>query len=50
MEIPNLVTDTIASEVTTDPNDGIALSLHCALMHKEGEPGERFTRHPPGLN
>jgi hypothetical protein len=48
MEIPNLVTDTIANEVTTDPNNGIALPLHCALMHKEGEPGERLTREPPG--
>jgi kynurenine formamidase len=36
MEIPNLVTDTIASEVTTDPNNGIALPLHCALMRNLG--------------
>ncbi|MCL4422253.1 MAG: cyclase family protein [Actinobacteria bacterium] len=36
MEIPNLVTDTIANEVTTDPNNGTALPLHCALMHDLG--------------
>jgi kynurenine formamidase len=36
MEIPNLVTDTIANEVTTDPNTGIALPLHCALMRNLG--------------
>jgi kynurenine formamidase len=36
MEIPNLVTDTIANEVTTDPNNGIALPLHCALMRNLG--------------
>ena len=27
-EIPNLVTDTIANEVTSDPNTGVALPLH----------------------
>ena len=32
MEIPNLVTDTIANEVTMDPNNGVALVLHNALM------------------
>lgn len=32
MEIPNLVTDTIANEVTTDPVSGVALPLHAALM------------------
>jgi kynurenine formamidase len=36
MEIPNLVTDTIANEVTTDPESGIALPLHCALMRNLG--------------
>jgi kynurenine formamidase len=36
MEIPNLVTDTIANEVTTDPNTGVALPLHCALMRNLG--------------
>ena len=36
MEIPNLVTDTIANEVTADPNNGIALVLHNALMRNLG--------------
>ena len=36
MEIPNLVTDTIANEVTTDPDTGAALPLHCALMRNLG--------------
>jgi len=36
MEIPNLVTDTIANEVTIDPNNGMALPLHCALMRNLG--------------
>jgi kynurenine formamidase len=36
MEIPNLVTDTIANEVTTDPDSGVALPLHCALMRNLG--------------
>jgi len=36
MEIPNLVTDTIANEVTYDPNNGFALPLHCALMRNLG--------------
>jgi len=36
MEIPNLVTDTIANEVTYDPNNGTALPLHCALMRNLG--------------
>jgi kynurenine formamidase len=35
-EIPNLVTDTIANEVTADPNSGVALPLHCALMRNLG--------------
>ncbi|MGH9000908.1 MAG: cyclase family protein [Acidimicrobiia bacterium] len=36
MEIPNLVTDTIANEVTYEPNSGVALPLHCALMRNLG--------------
>lgn len=36
MEIPNLTTDTIANEVTFDPNTGIALVLHNALMRNLG--------------
>jgi kynurenine formamidase len=36
MEIPNLVTDTIANEVTMDPNNGVALVLHSALMRNLG--------------
>lgn len=36
MEIPNLVTDTIANEVTFDPNTGVALTLHNALMRNLG--------------
>src|SRR4051812_5136133 len=36
MEIPNLVTDTIANEVTSDPNNGVALVLHSALMRNLG--------------
>lgn len=36
MEIPNLVTDTIANEVTTDPVSGCALPLHVALMSNLG--------------
>jgi kynurenine formamidase len=36
MEIPNLVTDTIANEVTIDPNNGAALVLHNALMRNLG--------------
>ncbi|MHA6766975.1 cyclase family protein [Sphingobium ummariense] len=36
MEIPNLVTDTIANEVTIDPVSGIALPLHSALMRNLG--------------
>ncbi len=35
-EIPNLVTDTIANEVTNDPVSGVALPLHCALMRNLG--------------
>ena len=37
MEIPNLVTDTIANEVTTDPENGVALVLHNALMAQTSE-------------
>lgn len=36
MEIPNLVTDTIANEVTFDPGNGVALILHNALMRNLG--------------
>jgi kynurenine formamidase len=36
MEIPNLVTDTIANEVTYEPETGCALPLHCALMRNLG--------------
>jgi kynurenine formamidase len=36
MEIPNLVTDTIANEVTVDPESGIVLPLHVALMRNLG--------------
>ncbi|MBB2891998.1 cyclase family protein [Flexivirga oryzae] len=36
MEIPNLVTDTIANEVTVDPDTGVALTLHNALMRNLG--------------
>ena len=36
MEIPNLVTDTIANEVTFDPTTGVALVLHNALMRNLG--------------
>ena len=36
MEIPNLVTDTIANEVTVDPVSGVALPLHNALMRNMG--------------
>jgi kynurenine formamidase len=36
MEIPNLTTDTIANEVTYDPNTGVALPLHSALMRNLG--------------
>jgi kynurenine formamidase len=32
MEIPNLVTDTMANEVTVDPTTGVVLPLHIALM------------------
>lgn len=35
-EIANLVTDTIANEVTNDPESGVALPLHCALMRNLG--------------
>jgi kynurenine formamidase len=35
-EIPNLVTDTMSNEVTTDPDTGAALVLHNALMRNLG--------------
>lgn len=36
MEIPNLVTDTIANEVAFDPETGVAIPLHAALMRNLG--------------
>lgn len=36
MEIPNLVTDTIANEVTLEPETGLSLPLHQALMRNLG--------------
>jgi len=36
MEIPNLVTDTVGNEVTTDPVSGVSLPLHNALMRNLG--------------
>jgi len=36
MQIPNLVTDTISNEVGHDPNTGVALTLHAALMRNLG--------------
>jgi kynurenine formamidase len=35
-EIPNLVTDTMANEVTVDPVSGVMLPLHAALMRNMG--------------
>ena len=35
-EIPNLVTDTMGNEVTHEPESGVALPLHCALMRNLG--------------
>ena len=35
-EIVSLSTDTIANEVTVDPNTGFALTLHAALMFRRG--------------
>jgi len=36
LEIPNLVTDTIANEVSVDPESGVAMPLHGALMRNLG--------------
>ncbi|WP_210210335.1 cyclase family protein [Altericroceibacterium spongiae] len=36
MEIPNLCTDTIANEVTFEPETGVLLPLHLALMRNLG--------------
>jgi kynurenine formamidase len=36
MEIPNLVTDTIANELSLDPATGAFLPLHIALMRNLG--------------
>jgi hypothetical protein len=44
MEIPNLVTDTIANEVTADPNNGVALVLHNTLMRNLGVAFTEITR------
>lgn len=35
-EIPNIVADTLAVEVTYDPKTGVAFPLHCALMRNLG--------------
>ncbi|MCD2196003.1 cyclase family protein [Actinomycetospora endophytica] len=35
-EIPNLVTDTIANEVTHDPESGVTLPLHASLLRNLG--------------
>jgi kynurenine formamidase len=43
-EIPNLVTDTIANEVTYEPKSGVALPLHCALMRNLGVTFTEITR------
>jgi kynurenine formamidase len=36
MEIPNLVTDTMANEVAVDPASGVLIPLHNALMRNLG--------------
>ena len=36
MEIPNLVTDTMANEVAVDPSSGVMIPLHNALMRNLG--------------
>jgi len=36
MEIPNLVTDTMANEVAVDPSSGVLIPLHNALMRNLG--------------
>ncbi|MGO4578595.1 cyclase family protein [Cupriavidus sp. 2TAF22] len=36
MEIPNLVTDTMGNEVTVDPQSGVMIPLHAALMRNLG--------------
>jgi hypothetical protein len=36
MQIPCLVTDTLANETTYEPNSGVALPLHAALMRNLG--------------
>ncbi|MNR46370.1 hypothetical protein D3C85_1653250 [compost metagenome] len=36
MEIPNLVTDTMANEVAVDPQSGVLIPLHNALMRNLG--------------
>ena len=47
MEIPNLVTDTIANEVTIDPESGCALPLHVALMSHLGVTFTEFAQLDP---
>ncbi len=36
MEIPNLITDTMANEVAVDPQSGVLIPLHNALMRNLG--------------
>lgn len=36
MEIPNLVTDTIANELLSDSETGVQIPLHCALLRNLG--------------
>ena len=36
MQIPCLVTDTLANETTYEPNTGVMLALHAALMRNLG--------------
>jgi len=36
LEIPNVVTDTLANEVTVDPSSGVVVPLHAALMRNLG--------------
>ena len=48
MEIPNLVTDTIANEVTVDPVSGVVLPLHNALdaQPRRHADRDRLARRP----
>lgn len=47
MEIPNLITDTIANETTIDPVSGAMLPLHCALMSYLGVTFTEITQLDP---